>query len=101
MDVFEYRPTRTVNTEGVFTVMGSDTEIGGLFLRLQWDIVFLEQYISKDMVHRSLRWDVHPQQGDTYLESWYKYFNKAGIKFLGFLNTRKRNRLQVLDREIK
>lgn len=111
MDVFEYRAARTVNTEGVFTVAGNDTEIGGLFMRLknamvselhlQWDVAFLEQYISEHMVPRSLRWDIHPQQGDPDLDSWYKYFNDAGTEFLGFLNSKKKNRLQVLDREIK
>lgn len=53
------------------------------------------------MVPRSLRWDIHPQQCDTDLESWFKYFNEAGTKFQNFLITRKRNRLSVLDREIK
>lgn len=53
------------------------------------------------MVPRSLRGDVYPQQGETDLESWYKYFNEAGTKFLNFLITRKRNRLSALDREIK
>lgn len=57
--------------------------------------------MSEHMVPRSLRWGVHPQQGDTDLESWYKYFNEAGTKFLNFLITRKRNRLSVLDSQIK
>lgn len=86
-------------------------EIGGLFLRLknimvselhlQWDLVFLEQYVTESMVPRSLRWDIHPQQGDGDFESWFKYFNDAGIDFLSFLITRKRDRLSVLDREIR
>lgn len=100
-----------VNTEGVFVATGSDTEIGGLFLRLktvmvselhlQWDLVFLEQYVSEHMVPQSLRWDVSPQHGDTDLDSWYKYLYEASITFLSFLITRKRNRLSVLGREIK
>lgn len=111
MDIFEYRAARKVNTEGVFTAINNDSEIGGLFTRLknimtseihlQWDILFLEQYISESMVPRSLRWEVHPQQGDPDLDSWYKYFNEAGIKFLDFLVTRKKTRLPLLDREIK
>lgn len=53
------------------------------------------------MIPRILRWDVHSQQGDSDLESWFQYFNDAGTKFLGFLNSRKATRLQVLDREFK
>lgn len=111
----EYNLTLTfkvnVNTDGVFFVIGNDTEIGGMFLRLkntmvselhlQWDIVFLKQYITEGMVSKSLRWEVQPQQGDLDLDSWYRYFNEAGINFLGFLISRKQSRLQVLDREIK
>lgn len=33
------------------------------------------------MVPRGLRWDVHPQQGDPDLDSWFKYFNEAGLWF--------------------
>lgn len=111
MHVFNYRASRTVNLDGVFSVTGNDTELGGLFLRLKnimtselhilWDLAFLEQYISEHMVPRSLRWEVHPQQGDPVFDSWFKYFNEAGIHFLGFLISKKRNRLIVLDKEIK
>lgn len=107
MDIFDYRASRVVNTEGVFVATSTDTEIGGLFLRLknimvselhlQWDLVFLEQYVSEGMIPRSLRWDIHPQQGETDLDSWFKYFNNAGVNFLGFLINRKRNRLSILD----
>lgn len=111
MDVFDYRAKRIVNTEGVCSVIGNDTEIGGIFLRLkntmvselhlQWDIVFLQQYITEGMVPRSLRWEVQPQQGDPDLDSWYRYFNEAGTNFLDFLISRKKNRLLMLDKEIK
>lgn len=53
------------------------------------------------MVPRGLRWDVHPQQGDADLEPWFRYFNEAGIKFLGFLVDRKRVRLFAIDKEIR
>lgn len=43
------------------------------------------------MVPRGLRWDVHPQQGDPELYTWFKYLNKAGINFLGFLIDKKTN----------
>lgn len=63
MDVFDYHTSHKVNTEGVFVATGSETEIGGLFLRLKnvmttelhlrWDVVFLQQYISKQIVPRT------------------------------------------------
>ena len=111
MDVFDYRTSRTLNTEGVFTVLKTDSETGGLFMRLknimtselhlQWDIAFLEQYVKENMVPRGLRWDVHPQQGDPDLESWYQFFNLKGVSLLNFLIDRKKTRLSNLDREIK
>lgn len=100
IEVFEYRATCPFNTEGVFVVMTRDTEIGGLFLRLknlmvseihlQWDIAFLEKYISEHMIPRSLRWNVNPQQGESDLDSWFKYFNEDGINLLGFLIIKKK-----------
>lgn len=111
MDVFDYRASHKVNTEGVFTATGNEMEIGGLFLRLknvmttelhlQWDLVFLQQYISEGMVPRSLRWEVQPQQGETDSDSWFKYFNDVGISFLNVLISKKNSRLLSLDREIK
>lgn len=111
MDVFDYRTNRSVNTEGVFTLLKTDTEIGGLFLRLKnlmvselhldWDIVFLEQYSKERMVPRGLRWNVYPQQGDSDLESWFRYFNDTGISLLNFLIDKKRTRMITIDKEIK
>lgn len=53
------------------------------------------------MVPRGLRWDIHPQQDEVEVETWFHYFNEAGINLLGFLIDRKRNRLTLIDREIK
>lgn len=70
-------------------------------LHFHGDIAFLEQYTKDHMVPRSLCWDVHPQQGDTELEPWLRYFNEARITFLGFLVDRKRVRLMVIDKDIR
>lgn len=111
MDVFEYRTSRSFNIEGVFVTTNTDTELSGLFVRLknvmvtelhlQWDIAFLEQYPKEHMVPRGLRWDVHPQQGDTELVPWFRYFNEAGIKFLGFLVDRKWACLTAIDKDTR
>lgn len=70
-------------------------------LHLEWDIAFLEQYSKERMVPRGLRWTIHPQQGDPDTESWFHYFNEAGISLLGFLIDRKRTRRTIIDKEIK
>lgn len=111
MDVFDYRTNRTFSTEGVFVSISSDSEMGGLFVRLknlmttelhlQWDSAFLEQYLKDNMVPRGLRWDVHPQQGDLELDAWFRYFNEAGISFITFLLGKKRARLTTIDKDIK
>lgn len=73
MDIFEYRASRVVNTEGVFKVYKEDEgDLSGLFTRLknltvsethtQWDIAYLETYVKNNMVPRSLRWEVSPQK---------------------------------------
>lgn len=100
MDVFEYRTARSLNTDGVFISTNPDSEMGGLFIRLknlmiselhlQVDTAFLEQYIKEQMAPRGLRWDIHPQQDEPDLESWFKYFNETGLKLLQFLVDRKK-----------
>lgn len=87
------------------------TEMSGLFLRLknvmttelhlEWDIAFLEQYIKEKMILRGLQWDVYPQQGDTDLEPWFRYFNEASTKLIGFLVERKQARLAAIDLETR
>lgn len=112
MGIFEFRATRVVNTDGVFEPFkNGDSDIGGLFVRLknlvvseihtQWDIAFLETYVKKHMVPRSLRWDVGSQRGENDLEGWYKYFNEAGISLLRFLLERKASKLARLHEEIR
>lgn len=70
-------------------------------IHTQWDVEFLETYIRLKMVPRSLRWEVCPQKGETELEEWFRYFNGAGIDFLQFLISRKKDKLTRLDLEIK
>lgn len=111
MDVFEYRTSRSLNTDGVFINTNPDSEMSGMFIRLknlmvseihlQWDKAFLEQYIKEGMVPRGLRWDIHPQQDEPDLESWFKYFNETGLKLLQFLVDRKSVKLSLIDSEIK
>ena len=113
MDIFDFRSKRVVNLEGVFdtTPSAPGSNVGGLFMRLknlmvaeihtQWDIAFLETYVKASMVPRSLRWEVSPQQGDTDVAGWYKYFNDSGVAFLRFLGQRRIDKLATLDDEIK
>lgn len=112
MDIFEFRATRVINTEGVFEIFkDGDGDLGGLFTRLknltvsethtQWEIAFLETYIKHHMVPHSLRWEVCSQREEVQLEEWYKYFNNAGVNFLKFLVKSKANKLSRIDEEIK
>lgn len=111
MDIFEFRATRVVNTDGVFeTFKEGDGDLGGLFTGLKNPlpkstlsgyIAFLETYIKNYMVPRSLRWEVCPQRGEVELEEWYKYFNEAEVNFLWFLVERKTSKLGRLDDEVK
>lgn len=81
MDVF---------TEGIFIISkGDDSDLGGLFMRLknltvseihaQWDIAFFEQYLSDNIVPRSLWWEISPQKGEMQLDEWFEYFNVASL----------------------
>lgn len=103
--------SRSLNTDGVFVSTDPDSEMSGMFVRLknlmiseihlQWDKAFLEQYIKERMVPRGLRWDIHPQQDESDLESWFKYFNETGLKLLQFLVDRKSVKLSLIDSKIK
>lgn len=101
-----------VNVDGVFELYREDEgDLGGLFMRLKnllisethtkWDIAYLETYIKNSIVPRSLRWEISPQKGETDLEEWFNYLNKAGVAFLRFLIDRKNVKLTKLDTEIK
>ncbi|XP_077346362.1 uncharacterized protein LOC143989996 [Lithobates pipiens] len=104
-------PTLARAQQGPYYSPRRETDVGGLFVRLknlttseihaQWDIAFLETYIREAMVARSLRWEVSPPRGDPDVESWYKFFNDAGIDLLRFLVRRKTEKLTRLDEDIK
>lgn len=112
MDIFDYRASKKVNTNGVFEPYKEEEgDLSGLFTMLKnltisetntkWDVAYLETYVKLNMVPRSLRWEVSPQKGDIQLEDWYKYFNEAGVSLLRFLIERKLVKLSRLDEEIK
>lgn len=97
-----------VKKDGVSEINGEpEGDLGGLFMRLknlmvseihtQWDIAFLEKYVSDNMVP----WEIIPQKGESELQEWFQYFNEAGVKFLEFLVQRKKCKLTRLDTEIK
>lgn len=69
-------------------------------IHLEWDIAFLDQYQKKKLVPRGLRWDIHPQQSDTAIQTWSHYFNEVGLNLLSFLTGRKRAKLFPIDSEI-
>lgn len=52
-------------------------------IRTWWDICTMEQYLKDNIIVRSLRWEVTPQDGLDDFESmteWLNFFNGAGLK---------------------
>lgn len=112
MDVFDFRKSRSLNLKDAFSSVEvqQNLDMGGLFVRLKnlmvaevhghWDIALLEKYLDDNMVPRSLRFEITPQEDEIDLPGWYKYFNDVGLDLLRFLIARKRRKLNKLDEEI-
>lgn len=112
MDIFEFPSSRCIDLKGAFNdvVDQQNNDLGGLFVRLKnlmivevhgnWDVAFLEKYLDDQMVPRSLRFEISPQDDDIDIAVWYKYFNDVGLDLLRFLIGRKRRKLNKLDEDI-
>lgn len=73
-------------------------------LRTLGDVVTLEHYIHLGIVPQRLRWDLEIHEGDESSETkefWNKFFNDCGIMLLKTLVERKRQRLNIINEEIK
>lgn len=96
MDVFNFMKGRQTNIEDIFQQTPSpnlDLERGFKQLqydmekqiRLWWDIASFEVYISRNLTPRSLRWDVHPNDGLedlTLIDEWFQFFIACEQKLL-------------------
>lgn len=65
-----------------------------------WDVAFLEKYLDDQMVPRSIRFEITPQDDEVDPQGWYKYFNDVGLDLLYFLIARKRRKLNKLDEHL-
>lgn len=112
MDIFEFRSSRCIDLKDAFNNVddSQNNDLGGLFMKLKnlmiaeihgnWDVAFLEKYLEDQMVPRSLRFEITPQDDESDISGWYKYFNDVGLDLLHFLIGRKRRKLNKLDEDI-
>lgn len=73
-------------------------------LRALGDVAALEHYIELEIVPQRLRWDLEIHEGDESQETktfWNEFFNDCGLLLLKTLVERKKQRLNILNKEIK
>lgn len=96
MDALQFLSSRNIDINNVFTIneqttaqanfKGAINALGNVLekqVRTWWDICTLEQYMKENIIFRSLRWEVVPQDGLDDPEStkeWLVFFNGMGLK---------------------
>lgn len=117
MDAVKFLANRQIDLNSIFT---EDTEIAieenfkssllslGYALEKQvrtwWDISTMEQYVKDNIIVRSLRWEVTPQDGLDDIDSmteWLDFFNGVGFKLQQLVLRRKQRKMAKLEGLIK
>lgn len=72
-------------------------------VRTRWDICTIEHYLKEQIIVRSLRWAVAPDDGLEDLESmieWLRFFNGVGLKLQELVLHRKKKKMNKLEAKI-
>lgn len=118
MDLFNYLSDRQMNPEHVFSnnvEMTVDEEDFSVTLRslenllekqikVWWDVFTFKHYQKENLIFRSLRWDVPPQDGlndPVFMEEWLAFFNKAGRELQDLVLKRKQIKLGRINENIR
>lgn len=78
MDIFDYwKGRKAISSNVLAEEQNGPSDHRGTFMHLkttmttqihiQWDILFLEQYVKDSMIPRSLGWNVFPEKNDEEL----------------------------------
>ena len=106
MDSINFLSNRLLNMDSIFTNDGGgddELDFNSLLstlsntlekqVRTWWDIATFEHYLKENIIMRSLRWEVSPQNGLDDVESsseWLDFFNGVGFKLQQLVLRRKK-----------
>lgn len=99
--------SRNSSNELINDMSQSFKKLGHIFekkIKTWWDITSFEQNLSAQLIPRSLRWDLPPNDGlvdEDSMSEWSGFFIKKGFELLELLLTRKRRKMRTLDSQIK
>lgn len=118
MDAFNFLKNRQLNPESVFSndqpMIENEEDFSALLKTLDgllekqiktwWDVFTFEHYRRENLIFRSLRWEVPPQDGfndQSFMNEWLEFFNKAGRELQGLVLKRKQIKLSMLNEKIR
>ncbi|XP_073471443.1 vomeronasal type-2 receptor 26-like [Aquarana catesbeiana] len=73
-------------------------------IKVWWDVFTFEHYQKENLIFRSLRWEVSPQDGlndQKYVDEWREFFNKAGRDLQSLVLSRKQIKLGLINEKIR
>lgn len=116
MDTVKFISNRTINLDSLFTADAPSVDyvdhsqllatLGYTLekqIRTWWDICTFQQYLKDNIIMRSLRWKVTPQDSLNDEEStneWLDFFNGVGFKLQQLVFKRKKQKMKLLELKI-
>lgn len=118
MDAINFLSNRQMNPEDIFSTSQTMTEceedVSGSLKNLEnllekqvktwWDIFTFKHYEKENLIFRSLRWEVSPQDGlidQKYMDEWLEFFNRRGRELQALVLKRKNIKLEIVNQKIK
>lgn len=118
MDPFNYLLNRQMDPECVFSsnheMADCEEDFSGTLktldnplekqIKVWWDVFTFEHYQKENLIFRSLRWEVSPQDGlndQQYVDEWREFFNKAGRDLQSLVLSRKQIKLGLINEKIR
>lgn len=112
MDAVQFISNWSINLDSVFTTDITPVDYvdhGQLLstlgytlekqIRTWWDICTFEQYLKDNILMRSLRWEVTPQDGlidEGSMSEWLNFFNGVGFKLQQLVLKRKKTKNEAI-----
>ncbi|XP_073465174.1 NACHT, LRR and PYD domains-containing protein 3-like [Aquarana catesbeiana] len=72
-------------------------------IKTWWDVFTFEHYLRENLIFRSLRWEVAPQDGlneQVFIDEWYEFFNRVGRELQTLVLKRKQIKLSKIKEKI-
>lgn len=117
MEAINFLLNRQINSKYIFStnqvMTECDEDFSGKLKTLEnllekqvktwWDMFTFEHSQKENLIFRSLRWEVAPQDGLNYqifMDEWLEFFNKVGRELQNLVLKRKQIKLGRLNEQI-